>query len=89
MQKMDLCGHTDVVNELLARYGVKFGIYKNNEFKRNLYTLPAGIWHNVKVWQRQGESTRILQELIWCREKTESGIFWRTICVFRQGRLIR
>ena len=30
---MDLCDRTDTINELLARYGVKFGIYKNNTFK--------------------------------------------------------
>ena len=32
MQEMELYRHTDTVNELLARYGVKFGIYKNNVF---------------------------------------------------------
>ncbi len=29
--------HADSVNELLARYGVKFGIYKNGEFKEQLF----------------------------------------------------
>ena len=29
--------HSDSVNELLARYGVKFGIYKNGEFKEQLF----------------------------------------------------
>ena len=29
--------HSDEINELLARYGVKFGIYKNNEFKEQLF----------------------------------------------------
>ena len=33
----DLLEHSDVVNELLARYGVKFGIYKNNTFKEQLF----------------------------------------------------
>lgn len=28
----ELIQHTGHVNELLARYGVKFGIYKNNIF---------------------------------------------------------
>ena len=32
-----LLDHTDSVNELLARYGVKFGIYKNNVFKEQLF----------------------------------------------------
>ena len=27
-----LIEHTDEINRLLARYGVKFGIYKNNVF---------------------------------------------------------
>ena len=29
--------HSEEINELLARYGVKFGIYKNNEFKEQLF----------------------------------------------------
>ncbi|MCM1083793.1 MAG: circularly permuted type 2 ATP-grasp protein [Clostridium sp.] len=43
MENLDLYRHTDTVNELLARYGVKFGIYKNNEFKEQLFpfdTIP-------------------------------------------------
>ena len=36
MYDLDLLEHTDTVNELLARYGVKFGIYKNNTFKEQL-----------------------------------------------------
>ncbi|MDO4324222.1 MAG: circularly permuted type 2 ATP-grasp protein [Lachnospiraceae bacterium] len=38
---MDLYRHTDTVNELLARYGVKFGIYKNNEFHEQLFPFDA------------------------------------------------
>lgn len=30
MYDLDLLEHTDTVNELLARYGVKIGIYKNS-----------------------------------------------------------
>ncbi len=41
MYDMDLFEHTDTVNELLARYGVKFGIYKNNEFKEQLFPFDA------------------------------------------------
>jgi len=41
VQEMDLYRHTDTVNELLARYGVKFGIYKNNEFKEQLFPFDA------------------------------------------------
>ena len=37
MYDIDLFEHTDTVNELLARYGVKFGIYKNGVFKEQLF----------------------------------------------------
>lgn len=41
MTRLELLQHTDAVNELLARYGVKFGIYKNNEFKEQLFPFDA------------------------------------------------
>ena len=41
MYEMDLLEHTDTVNEQLARYGVKFGIYKNNTFKEQLFPFDA------------------------------------------------
>ena len=41
---MDLYRHTDTVNELLARYGVKFGIYKNNVFREQLFPFDAIPW---------------------------------------------
>ncbi|MCQ2592478.1 MAG: circularly permuted type 2 ATP-grasp protein [Treponema sp.] len=41
METMDLLNHTDTVNELLARYGVKFGIYKNNVFREQLFPFDA------------------------------------------------
>lgn len=37
----DLINHTDTINKLLARYGVKFGIYKNNTFKEQLFPFDA------------------------------------------------
>lgn len=42
----NLYTRADIINELLARYGVKFGIYKNNEFKEQLFpfdTIPRVI----------------------------------------------
>lgn len=30
LYELDLYDRMDTINELLARYGVKFGIYKNN-----------------------------------------------------------
>ncbi len=41
MYDIDLLENTDTVNELLARYGVKFGIYKNNTFKEQLFHFDA------------------------------------------------
>lgn len=37
MQIEGLYHHSDIVNELLARYGVKFGIYKNGMFHEQLF----------------------------------------------------
>ena len=37
MDELDLYNKTKIINELLARYGVKFGIYKNNTFKEQLF----------------------------------------------------
>lgn len=36
-----LVGHTDKINQQLARYGVKFGIYKNGEFEERLFPFDA------------------------------------------------
>ncbi len=41
MDRLKLLEHTDTVNELLARYGVKFGIYKNNTFHEQLFPFDA------------------------------------------------
>ncbi len=37
----DLCRDADAINEQLARYGVKFGIYKNGVFKEQLFPFDA------------------------------------------------
>ena len=37
VEEMELYAGAGDVNEQLARYGVKFGIYKNNEFKEQLF----------------------------------------------------
>ena len=41
MYDIDLLQRTETVNELLTRYGVKFGIYKNNTFKEQLFPFDA------------------------------------------------
>ncbi len=37
----NLIAHTDKINGLLARYGVKFGIYKNNVFHEQLFPFDS------------------------------------------------
>ncbi|MDY3918978.1 MAG: circularly permuted type 2 ATP-grasp protein [Candidatus Limivivens sp.] len=37
----ELIDHADTINALLARYGVKFGIYKNNQFHEQLFPFDA------------------------------------------------
>ncbi len=37
----DICKEADAINEQLARYGVKFGIYKNGEFREQLFPFDA------------------------------------------------
>ena len=41
MYDLDLFDRTETINELLARSGVKFGIYKNNTFKEQLFPFDA------------------------------------------------
>ena len=36
-----LVKYTDNINKLLARFGVKFGIYKNNTFHEQLFPFDA------------------------------------------------
>lgn len=33
----ELRDHIECINDLLARYGVRFGLYKNGEFKEQLF----------------------------------------------------
>ena len=37
----ELTKHTEEINELLARYGVKFGLYKQGVFKEQLFPFDA------------------------------------------------
>lgn len=38
---LNLTGHADSINRLLSRYGVKFGIYKNQKFHEQLFPFDA------------------------------------------------
>lgn len=63
MRQLDLLKHTDTVNELLARYGVKFGIYKNNEFKEQLFPFDAIqriIAHEEFLFLERGLKQRVM-----------------------------
>ncbi len=58
----ELIEHTDHVNELLARYGVKFGIYKNNEFREQLFpfdAIPRVIEHDEFEMLERGLKQRV------------------------------
>ncbi len=58
----ELIEHTDYVNELLARYGVKFGIYKNNEFREQLFpfdAIPRVIEHDEFEMLERGLKQRV------------------------------
>ena len=41
MDTTDLYEKKELINELLARYGVRFGIYKNNTFREQLFPFDA------------------------------------------------
>ena len=59
----DLCKNTDTINRLLARYGVKFGIYKNNTFKEQLFpfdTIPRVIEKEEFDYLEQGLKQRVM-----------------------------
>ncbi|MCI5620650.1 MAG: circularly permuted type 2 ATP-grasp protein [Lachnospiraceae bacterium] len=63
MHDLDLLENTDTVNELLARYGVKFGIYKNNTFKEQLFpfdAIPRVIEKDEFAYLEKGLKQRVL-----------------------------
>lgn len=63
MLERQLLQHTDKINNLLARYGVKFGIYKNNEFREQLFpfdSIPRIIEHNEFEMLERGLKQRVL-----------------------------
>ncbi len=63
MEIKELCRYSDSVNELLARYGVKFGIYKNNSFHEQLFpfdTIPRVIDAEEFSYLERGLKQRVL-----------------------------
>ena len=62
MKQLELLQHTDKINELLARYGVKFGIYKNHTFKEQLFpfdSIPRVIAHDEFAQLERGLKQRV------------------------------
>lgn len=58
----NLLDKTQTVNELLARYGVRFGIYKNGTFKEQLFPfdpIPRVIEHNEFDYLERGLKQRV------------------------------
>ena len=63
MYDIDLLENTENVNKLLARYGVKFGIYKNNQFKEQLFpfdAIPRIIEHDEFDYLEKGLKQRVM-----------------------------
>lgn len=63
MEQLELLKHTDQINELLARYGVKFGIYKNHVFKEQLFpfdSIPRIIGHEEFSRLEKGLKQRVM-----------------------------
>lgn len=57
-----LIRHSETINRLLARYGVKFGIYKNGEFKEQLFPfdpIPRVIGHEEFCYLEKGLRQRV------------------------------
>lgn len=57
-----LIKHSATINKLLARYGVKFGIYKNGEFKEQLFPfdpIPRVIGHSEFTYLEKGLEQRV------------------------------
>ncbi len=62
MNQYDLVPYTDKINELLARYGVKFGIYKNNTFNEQLFpfdSIPRIIAQDEFAFLEKGLKQRV------------------------------
>ena len=63
MFDMELLDNTENVNRLLARYGVKFGIYKNNTFKEQLFpfdAIPRVIQRDEFTYLERGLKQRVM-----------------------------
>ena len=63
MVKEELYSYSDTVNELLVRYGVRFGIYKNGTFKEQLFPfdmIPRKIGRDEFDYLERGLKQRVM-----------------------------
>ena len=59
----NLLDRSGTINKLLARYGVKFGIYKNGQFKEQLFpfdAIPRVIEHQEFLYLEKGLKQRVM-----------------------------
>ena len=58
----DLIRNAETINKLLSRYGVKFGIYKNGEFREQLFPfdpIPRIIGNDEFSYLEKGLRQRV------------------------------
>ena len=68
MRMDELLTQKDVINEQLARYGVKFGIYKNGKFNERLFPfdpIPRKISAQDFKMLNKGLAQRVKSFLNW------------------------
>ena len=71
MNSEELYQYSDTVNELLARYGVKFGIYKNGTFKEQLFPfdmIPRIIGAEEFAYLEKGLKQRVMALNLFIRD---------------------
>lgn len=67
----NICGSADTINQLLARYGVKFGIYKNNTFREQLFPfdpIPREIGREEFAFLEKGLKQRVMALDLFLRD---------------------
>ena len=69
--KEKICGSANTINQLLARYGVKFGIYKNNTFREQLFPfdpIPREISAEEFSFLEKGLKQRVMALDLFLRD---------------------
>ena len=91
-----LVSHTARINDQLARYGVKFGIYKNGTFNERLFpfdaiarVIPADDWRNLErgLAQRVDALNAFLKDVYGPQEIIHDGVVPEDFVVSSPGYL--